>query len=72
MPDMNDFHAFKSTSGGSGRGSRGGNFGCGWVVIAVAGILLLFFIAAGASGDAIDTFLGLGFIAFLITRFLFR
>ena len=26
MPDMNDFHAFKSTSGGNGSG--GGGFGC--------------------------------------------
>lgn len=73
MPDMNDFHAFKSTSGGSGGGSGGGNgFGCGWVVIVIVVIMLIFFIADDASWDAIDTLLGLGFIAFLIARSLFR
>lgn len=40
MPDMNDFHAFKSTSGGDDGGSNGGgggnwDFGCGWVVIVI-------------------------------------
>lgn len=27
MPDLNDFHAFKSTGGGSGGGSGGGDWG---------------------------------------------
>lgn len=74
MPDMNDFHAFKSTSGDSGGGNSGGGsgFGCGWVVIVIVVIMLISFIADGASWDAIDTLLGLGFIAFLIARSLFR
>ena len=34
MPAMNDYHAFKSTGGGSDGGSSGGGFGCAtWVVI---------------------------------------
>ena len=70
---MDDFHAFKRTSGGSGGGgSSSGGFGCGWVVIAIVVIMLIFFIADGASWDAIDTLLGLGFLAFLFARSLFR
>ena len=46
MPGMNDFYAFKSTSGGSGGGRRGGSrrggsgFGCGWVVIAAIMLII--------------------------------
>lgn len=71
---MEDYHAFKSTSGGSdgGGGSGGGGFGCGWVVIVIVVFMLIFFIADGASWDAIDTLLGLGFLAFLFARSLFR
>lgn len=73
MPDMDDFHAFKSTGGGSGgNGGSGGGFGCGWVVIIIVVAMLIFFIADGASWDAIDTLLGLGLIAFLFARSLFR
>ena len=77
MPDLNDFHAFKNTSGdgdggGSGGGKKGGGFGLGWVVIAIVAILLVSFIADGASWDAIDTLLGLGLLAFLFARSLFR
>jgi len=73
MPDMNDFHAFKSTGGGSGGNSgSGGGFGCGWIVIIIVVAMLIFFIADGASWDAIDTLLGLGLIAFLFARSLFR
>lgn len=33
MPDMNDFHAFKSTSGGRG-GGTGGSDGClTWILV---------------------------------------
>lgn len=71
MPDMNDFHAYKSTSGGSGSGD-GANFGCGWVVIVIVVIMLIYFIADGASWDAIETLLALGFIAFLFAKNLFR
>ena len=73
MPDMNDYHAFKSTSGGSGGSSGGGGgkgFGCGWIVIVIVVILLISFIADGASWDAIDTLLGLGLLAFLFLRWI--
>lgn len=74
MPDMNDYHAFKSTSGGSGGSSSGGGggkgFGCGWIVIVIVVILLISFIADGASWDAIDTLLGLGLLAFLFFRWI--
>ena len=73
MPDMNDYHAFKSTSGGSGGGSGGGGgkgFGCGWIVIVIVVILLISFIADVASWDAIDTLLGLGLLAFLFFRWI--
>ena len=73
MPDTNEYHAFKSTSGGSsGSGSGGTGFGCGWVVIVSIVLMLIFFIADGASWDAIDTLLGLGFLAFLFAKSLFR
>ena len=75
MPDMNDYHAYKSTSGGSGNGSSGGGgggkgFGCGWIVIVIVVIMLISFIADGASWDAIDTLLGLGLLAFLFFRWI--
>ena len=73
MLDMNDYHAFKSTSGGSGGSSGGGGgkgFGCGWIVIVIVVILLISFIADGASWDAIDTLLGLGLLAFLFFRWI--
>lgn len=73
MPDMNDYHAFKSTSGGSGGSSGGGGgkgFGCGWIVIVFVVILLISFIADGASWEAIDTLLGLGLLAFLFFRWI--
>ncbi len=71
---MDDFHAFKSTSGGSdgGSGGGGGGFGCGWVVIIIVAYMLIHFIFSGASWDAIDTLLALGFLAFLFARGLFR
>lgn len=73
MPDLNDYHAYKSTSGGGGSPGRGKGFGCGgWTVIVIVVALLIFFIADGASWDAIDTLLGLGLIAFLIAKTLFR
>ena len=73
MPDMNDYHAFNSTSGGSGGSSGGGGgkgLGCGWIVIVIVVILLISFIADGASWDAIDTLLGLGLLAFLLFRWI--
>lgn len=66
---MNDYHAFKSTSGGSGGGS---GFGCGWVVIVIVVIALISFIADGASWDAIEGLLTWGLIVFLFARTLFR
>ena len=76
MPNLNDYHAFKNTSGGGSGGGKGGGkgggFGCGWIVIAIVAYMLIFFIADGASWEAIDTLLGLGFLAFLFARSLFR
>ncbi len=77
---MDDFHAFKSTSGGADDGSGGGSgggggkwdFGCGWVVIVVVAYMLIHFIFSGASAKAIDTLLALGFLAFLFAKNLFR
>ena len=74
MPDLNDFHAYKSTSGGSGgTGSSGGGIGCAaWLVIAMVVFMLIFFIADGASWEAVECLLAFGLIAFLIARWLFR
>ena len=74
MPDLNDFHAYKSTSGGSGgAGSSGGGIGCAaWLVIAIVVFMLIFFIADGASWEAVECLLAFGLIAFLIARWLFR
>lgn len=72
MPDMNDFHAFKNTSGGGSSGGSGGGFGCGWVVIVIVVIALIFFIFDGASWDAIEGLLTWGLIAFFFARALFR
>lgn len=74
MPDLNDFHAFKSTNGDNNGESNhnGGGFGCGWVVIIIVAVLLISFIADGASWEAIDCLLGFGFIAFLVGRSLFK
>ena len=52
-------------------GNRAGKgFGLGWVVIVLVVIMLIFFIADGASWDAIDTLLGLGLLAFLFFRWI--
>lgn len=75
MPNMKDYHAFKNTSGGgdnNGGSSGGQGFGCGWVVIVIVAFMLIFFIADGASWEAIDSLLGFGLIAFLFARSLFR
>ena len=75
MQDLNDYYAFKSTGSGGGSGSsgKGSGFGCsGWAVIVIVVALLIFFIADGASWDSIGTLLGLGSLAFLFFRWLFR
>ena len=72
MPNLNDYHAFKNTSGGGSGGGKGGGLGCGWIVIVIVAYMLISFIADGASWDAIDTLLGLGLLAFLFARSLFR
>ena len=72
MPNADDFHPFKSTSGGSNGGSSaggGGGFGCGWIVIVIVAYFLVSFVVNGAGWDAIDTLLGLGFFAFLFFRY---
>ena len=72
MPDLNDFHAFKSTSDGS-RGKGGGIGICcvAWIIIGIVIILLISLIADGADWDAIDSLLGFGFLAFLFAKFTF-
>ena len=73
MPNMDDFNAFKSTngeSGGSNNGSGGSDFGCGWIAIVIVALMLISFIADGASFDAIDTLLGFGLLAFLLLRWI--
>ena len=72
MPNLNDYHAYKSTSGGSGNFGTNKGLGCGGLtVIVIVVVLLIFFVADGASWDAIDTLLCLGLIAFLVARSLF-
>ena len=77
MPNLNDYHAFKSTSGGSdngnGSGGGGGRIGCaGWIVIGIVAFMLIYFIADGASWDAIDSLLAFGLLAFLYVRWIFK
>ena len=67
MPNMNDYHAFKSTQGPSNGNGGGG----GTVIIIIVAILLIYFLFSGASWDAIDTLLGLGLIAYFIAKWLF-
>ena len=76
MSDLSDFHAYKSTSSGSGlnagRGGGGKRLGCGGrAVIGLAAMLLICFIADDASWDAIDSLLGSGLLAVLFFRWLF-
>lgn len=78
----NDYYEYKSTTGGGGSGGSCGNnnngggglpdWGCGWLVIVIVAVMLIFFIANGAGWAAIDTLLGLGFLAFLFAKNLFR
>lgn len=67
---MDDYHAFNSTKGdgGSGSGKGGGINGPGWFVIVVVLIMLISFLADGASWDAIDSLLGIGFLVFLFAK----
>lgn len=69
-PIMDDYHMFKSTSGGSGgsNGNRGGKRG--WVVIVVVAILLINFIVEGASWETIENLLGWGWLAFVYFRWI--
>ena len=74
MPDLNDFHAYKSTNGSSSRtGGSGGGIGCAaWIVIGIVVFMFISFLADGASWEAIETLLAFGLIAFLLARWLFR
>jgi len=69
--DYMDYKVSGSDKGGGGNHKpSGGGFGCGGIVIVIVAIMLLYFIFSGASWDAIDTLLGLGFLAFLFARFI--
>ena len=69
MPNFNNYHAYKSTSGGTGDGSGGNNIGCGgYVVIIIVIIMLLAMIVKGSDWEAIDSLLGDGFLAFLVAN----
>ena len=71
MSDINNYHAYESTTGGNGGSSgNGSGFGCGWIVIVIVAFMLVSFIADGASIDAIDSLLGIGFLAFIVVRWL--
>ena len=75
MSDWDDYHAYKNTcedldDENNGGGTSGG--GCGCAVIVFLAFLLIYFVANGASWDAIDCLLGFGFIVFLIVRSMFR
>ena len=76
MPDINDYHAYRSTSGcgDNSSGNGGGGIGCvAWIVIVIAVVVLIFFLADGASWEAIEGLLAFGLIAFLIANsFLFK
>ena len=67
---MNDYHAYKSTSGGSGGGS---GIGCGgWGVIVIVVLLFFGLLAKGADWDSFDSLLGVGGLAFLIANWLMK
>jgi len=75
IPDLNNFHAYKSTSGGTGGTgcSGGGGIGCAaWIVIGIVVFMLISFLADGASWEAIETLLAFGILACLLARWLFR
>ena len=70
MPDEKDYHAFNSTKGDSSSSGGGGSGinGPGWVVIVIVAVLFIYMIVDGTSWDAIDSLLGLGFLAFLFAK----
>lgn len=65
MPDLKDYHAYKSTKGSSG---GAGGFGGGKVIVAIVVIMLICFLFSGAGWEAIETLLALGLIAYLLFR----
>lgn len=69
MPDLNDYYAYKRTSGGSDNG--GGGFGCGWIIIVMVAIMLIYFITTGVSLEGIGSLLGIGLLVFLFVRWIF-
>jgi len=66
---MDDYHAFNSTKGDGGSSKGGGGInGPGWFVMVVVLLMLISFLANGASWDAIDSLLGIGFLVFLFAK----
>ena len=77
MPDMNDFHAFQSTNGDSNDNQSSGNNGCSSTGCGCSGLIgaivvcaFAFFLGNGASWEAIEALLGVGFLAFLVGNYL--
>lgn len=64
--DHNEYHKYKSTTNGSGVGFR--ISGPGWIIIIIVVIFLISFISDGASWEAIETLLALGFILYLFFK----
>lgn len=71
--DHNEYHKYESITKGSnnvvGSGVGKPSLG-GWIVIIIVIIMLIHFIFNDASWDAIDTLLGLGFLAFLFINWM--
>ncbi|MBR7186349.1 MAG: hypothetical protein IKD43_02540 [Clostridia bacterium] len=68
-----EYNKYKSTTDGSNNDSgSGGGFGgpgCGgWIVIGIVVFFLISFISNGASGEAIETLLALGLIAYWLFK----
>lgn len=71
--DHNEYHKYKSTTEENNKNSSNSSStpkptGLGWIVIGIVVFMLISFISDNASGDAISTLLGFGFIAYLIAQ----
>ena len=69
MLNKDDYHAYKSTSTNSSRSGNSSSCG-GKFVLVILAILFIYFISQGASWDAIDSLLGIGFLVFLFVNWI--